>query len=257
MQSGITASPSLRHAFTALLSDPSQFALLITIANEQLVPLDSLPTTTTNTSSPSSPPPSSSSSSSFHTSLPLLRPHLLPHRALYILLRLPTPSPPTLAAITYIPPAAPVRQKMLFASTRLALARDLGPEHFATQLLATEEAEVLAVGVGEGEQDEEKPWSREEEVLGRVRRMEEEEVGTGMGRRGHLDVDLGLEGGGGGKGLVVEEGARGGLKGLVASDGDRGTGLVMLVCVPFFGLFGFWFEGGRECGMDGWMGLAG
>ncbi|KAI4212152.1 MAG: hypothetical protein LQ351_005182 [Letrouitia transgressa] len=225
MQSGITASPSLRHAFTALLSDPSHFALLVTIADEQLVPLDSLPAPN-NTSSSSLP------SSSFQTSLlPLLRPHFLPTRALYILLRLPSTSPSSpsttdasLAAITYIPPTAPVRQKMLFASTRLALVRDLGPEHFAAQVLATEEDEVMAVGKSEGEGGEEgeKPWSREEEVLGRVRRMEEEETGLGSGTRGrraHLDLDEE-----GGKGMVVEEGARGELRGLR----DGGRGLVML-----------------------------
>lgn len=103
----------------------------------------------------------------------------------------------------------------------------------------------MAVGKSEGEGGEEgeKPWSREEEVLGRVRRMEEEETGLGSGTRGrraHLDLDEE-----GGKGMVVEEGARGELRGLR----DGGRGLVMLVCFyPFF-TFSWGVVGVREEGI--------
>jgi twinfilin-like protein len=37
-----------------------------------------------------------------------------------------------------VPNAAPVRQKMLFASTRLTLVRELGGEHFPESIFTTE-----------------------------------------------------------------------------------------------------------------------
>ncbi|KAL8672075.1 MAG: hypothetical protein Q9168_003435, partial [Polycauliona sp. 1 TL-2023] len=115
MQSGIAASPSLHSDFRSFLTTPSLFALLITITSERLEPLLTIP----------------SSSSDFLTSLQTLTPHLLPNRALYILLRRhPSPHPCPLICITYVPDAAPVRQKTLFASTRLTLIRELGPEMF-------------------------------------------------------------------------------------------------------------------------------
>lgn len=75
----------------------------------------------------------SSSASTFLDDLSSLKTHIQPNEALYILLRradsLSSPDK-SLVAITYVPNAAPVRQKMLFASTRLTLVRELGGEHF-------------------------------------------------------------------------------------------------------------------------------
>jgi twinfilin-like protein len=78
-----------------------------------------------------------------------LQEHIQPNAALYILLRradsLASPDK-SLVAVTYVPNAAPVRQKMLFASTRLTLVRELGGEHFAESVFTTEAAELTAQG---------------------------------------------------------------------------------------------------------------
>jgi len=105
-----TASAELRTAFTTLLADPSQRGLVVNIsANpEQLIPGNTVP----------------SSSSNFVTDLRNLAPLISDHAAAYIILKQDDISHCT--AVTYVPNRAPVRQKMLFASTRLTMVRELG-----------------------------------------------------------------------------------------------------------------------------------
>lgn len=90
-----------------------------------------------------------SSASSFLDDLSNLSSHIQPNEALYILLRrsdsLSSPDK-SLVAVTYVPNAAPVRQKMLFASTRLTLVRELGGEHFPESIFTTEPSELTAEG---------------------------------------------------------------------------------------------------------------
>ncbi|KAH6490340.1 hypothetical protein HBI55_151920 [Parastagonospora nodorum] len=133
MQSGIAASQELKSALGNLITSTSQRGLLATIQNETIIPGASIP----------------SSSSSFLSDLSALDTHVTPNAALYILLRLADDlSSPnkSLVAITYVPNAAPVRQKMLFASTRLTLVRELGGEHFAESVFTTEAAELTSEG---------------------------------------------------------------------------------------------------------------
>ncbi|KAL8916715.1 MAG: hypothetical protein Q9208_008362 [Pyrenodesmia sp. 3 TL-2023] len=160
MQSGISASPTLHTSFHTFLSTPSLFALLITITAERLEPLTTLPFATPTSTLPAS--------------LPTLHSHLHPNRPLYILLRhSPNPSSSSLSeepltAITYIPDASPVRQKTLFASTRLTLLRELGQDKFSRHYFATEAVDLTPEGWERYERHEggEKPLTREEEVLG-------------------------------------------------------------------------------------------
>lgn len=90
-----------------------------------------------------------STSSSFLSDLSNLSSHVQPNAALYILLRradsLDSPDK-SLVAVTYVPNSAPVRQKMLFASTRLTLVRELGGEHFPESIFCTEADELTASG---------------------------------------------------------------------------------------------------------------
>ncbi|KAL8806741.1 MAG: hypothetical protein Q9182_001139 [Xanthomendoza sp. 2 TL-2023] len=205
MQSGISASPTLHTHFRTFLTNPSSFALLITITSERLEPLETVP-----------------SSTDFYASLPTLTPHLTPTRALYILLRRhPSTHPSPLTCITYIPDAAPVRQKTLFASTRLTLVRELGAEMFGEGMFATEGGDLTREGWEKWEAGlqggiEEEVLSREERELEGVRRGE----GGAVGER----KMVGMEGGGGMK-VGVGEGVVEALKRLV---GVEGPGLVML-----------------------------
>lgn len=112
---------------------------------------------------------------------------LQPNAALYILLRLPTSGAagPPLAAITYLPDTAPVRQKMLFASSRLTLVRDLGTEHFAESRFCTSAEEMTPAGWKrhEAHADAEIPLTEEERNLADIKQAEALEQG-GASRRG-------------------------------------------------------------------------
>lgn len=170
-----TASEELQAQFTSLLSTPDTFGLLITIEKEALVPVTTI----------------SSTSSSFTENLQGLQQHLKPDVALYILLRRYDDSP-RLLALTYVPDAAPVRQKMLFASTRLTLVRELGSEHFRETIFATTAEELSEAGFKKHDAHSklDAPLTEEERTLGEVKRAEQE-TGTGTGTREiHLSKSL-------------------------------------------------------------------
>ncbi|KAF2714728.1 actin depolymerizing protein [Pleomassaria siparia CBS 279.74] len=133
MQSGISASKELQTALQTLITSTDQRGLLATIKDEQIVPDSTIPST----------------SSSFFADLSNLSSHIKPNQALYILLRRAdslSSNDRSLVAVTYVPNAAPVRQKMLFASTRITLTRDLGGEHFPETVFCTDAEELTAKG---------------------------------------------------------------------------------------------------------------
>jgi twinfilin-like protein len=111
-----------------------------------------------------------STESSFLSDLSNLGPHITPNTALYILLRradsLSSPDK-SLVAVTYVPNSAPVRQKMLFASTRLTLVRELGGEHFPESIFCTEADELTGPGWQRHEQHtaSSNPLTAEEQSL--------------------------------------------------------------------------------------------
>ena len=87
-----------------------------------------------------------------------------------------------------MPNAAPVRQKMLFASTRLTLVRELGIERFRETIFATEKSELSPEGWARHEKHSalDAPLTEEEQALGGVKAAEaSESQGTGA-RRGHV-----------------------------------------------------------------------
>lgn len=121
--------------------------------------------------------------------------------------------------MTFVPNAAPVRQKTLFASTRLTLVRELGLERFRETLFATEPADLSAAGWARHEAHAglDAPLTAEEAALGGVRDAEaRESQGTGA-RRGHVDHKIDVKVGEG----VVEA--------LSALAGEERV-LVQLVC---------------------------
>ncbi|KAL8299006.1 hypothetical protein RB597_007573 [Gaeumannomyces tritici] len=189
MQSGISASEELKTQFAELLSTPSHFALLVTIESETIKPVGFL-------TDPSG-GDAAATPAAFEANLDrLLQPRLTPKQAQYVLLRRsPASEPgPALVAATYIPDAAPVRQKMLFASTRLTLTRELGSEHFRESLYADSAAELSADGFRRHDAHGETaaPLTEEERTLGEVRRAEQEAgAGTGV-REIHLSKNMAM-----------------------------------------------------------------
>ncbi|KAF2477474.1 actin depolymerizing protein [Lindgomyces ingoldianus] len=204
MQSGISASQELQLALQTLLTSTSQRGLFATITNEQITPGSTIP----------------SSSSTFLSDLSNLSSHIQPNVALYILLRrsdsLSSPDK-SLVAVTYVPNAAPVRQKMLFASTRLTLARELGSEHFAETIFCTEADELTASGWEKhlAHTSSENPLTQEERDLENIKEAEALESrgtqGQGLAQGGRIairadgDISAALQAlGQGGSGNLVQ-----------------------------------------------------
>ncbi|KAI4859310.1 actin depolymerizing protein [Hypoxylon rubiginosum] len=207
MQSGISASQELVSQFNTLLADNSLFGLLVTISSESLTPLSTLPR--------------SSSSSDFSTDVAQLASHLKPDEPLYVLLRR-YDSAPYFVAVTYVPDAAKVRQKMLFASTRLTLVRELGSEHFRETIFATMANELSAAGFEKHDKhvELEAPLTEEERTLGEVKRAEAEAgAGTGV-REIHLSKTMNMP-------IATDA-----LVSLSALAREEGSGLVMLKINP-------------------------
>lgn len=154
----------------------------MTITGESLTPVEFL------TASPSSAPASFASLADN-----VLVPRLKEKEAAYILLRRHDAAP-RLVAATYVPDAAPVRQKMLFASTRLALVRELGSEHFRETIFATTAEELSGRGFQRHDAHNAlaAPLTEEERTLGDVKRAEQE-AGHGTSSRDvHLSRGLKL-----------------------------------------------------------------
>ncbi|KAJ3956094.1 Twinfilin-1 [Colletotrichum tropicale] len=171
------ASQELVSQFNTLLGSDKHFGLLVTIDNETLAPVQFLP----------------KSSDSFDDNLSALQPHLKPNEALYALLRR-YDTAPRLTAVTYVPDSAKVRQKMLFASTRLTLVRKLGSEHFRESIFATTPEELSAQGFvkHDAHTELEAPLTEEERSLGAVKQAEAE-ASTGTGTREiHLSKTLAM-----------------------------------------------------------------
>lgn len=156
------------------------------------------------------------SSDVFTSDLSSLQPHLFPTKATYILLKVNPGAADGYAAITFVPNAAPVRQKMLFASTRLTLVRELGIERFRQTIFATEASELTAQGWEKHAQHEQQdaPLTEEESGLKGVKEAEaRESQGTGT-RRGHISSAVSVKTGDGvveALQLLKEEGCKGTL----------------------------------------------
>lgn len=208
----MVVSKELHNAFSSFLSNPSDFALLVTIASEALCPHGIVPYIDC---------PSSDQDDAFYASLPSLQEHLATNQALYVLLRR-QPSPAGLVAVTYVPDAAPVRQKMLFASTRMTLTRELGTEKFASSMFATESKDLMESGWRKWETSEKggigQPLTEEERTLKDVQEGEDQARQGGTGERKLV--------GGGGFSMKIGPDVREALADL--KDG-RGSNLVMLV----------------------------
>jgi twinfilin-like protein len=93
-----------------------------------------------------------------------------------------------------VPNAAPVRQKMLFASTRLTLVRELGGEHFPESIFTTEASELTAEGWEKhlAHEAKENPLTAEEQSLQDIKDAEALESrgtrGQGLAQGGRIAI---------------------------------------------------------------------
>jgi twinfilin-like protein len=117
-----------------------------------------------------------SKSADFFDDLESLQTLLKNNEAAYVILRRYTNAPDGFVAVTYVPDTANVRQKMLFASTRLNLVRELGAERFRDTLFATTKEELTAEGWRKHDKHGElkAPLTEEERTLQNVKEAEAE-----------------------------------------------------------------------------------
>jgi twinfilin-like protein len=239
----LTTSPpvssELHDAFNRFTTDPSTFCLPVTITGETLTPLTPIYFTG-----------SSTSPEAFYTSLSQISSILQPKTPIYLLLRRPLGSKTTLVALTYIPSNAPVRPKMLFASTRSTLVRELGTEKFDDTVFATEEQEIVGRDAW-SERDGDKAGVGREALMGeKERELEAVRRAEAEARSGTPQRDIGIGGTfgpGTGSGMRVSmpvaEEAKSALKEL----GDGG--LVQLVWDSTI-FYKHWIE---RCGRHGFI----
>ncbi|RKF76348.1 Twinfilin [Golovinomyces cichoracearum] len=122
-------------------------------------------------------------------------PHIKINEALYIILRrYDSSTPAPFVVITYVPDAAPVRSKMLFASTRLTLVRELGIERFRETIFATSTEDLSPAGFEKHDKHVllDAPLTEEEKCLGEVKRREAEESRGMMERKSHIISGLSM-----------------------------------------------------------------
>ncbi|KAI9830370.1 MAG: Twinfilin-1, partial [Thelocarpon superellum] len=112
--------------------------------------------------------------------------------AAYVILRRYPNAPDGYVAVTYVPDHAKVRQKTLFASTRLTLVRELGTERFRETLFATRREELSADGFQKHDKHEEQkaPLTQEEQTLQEVREAEAAASQGTSARSSHVSSGL-------------------------------------------------------------------
>lgn len=136
--------------------------------------------------------------------------------------------------MTYVPDTAKVRQKMLFASTRLTLVRELGTEHFRETIFVTTKAELTPEGFDKHDKHTamEAPLTEQEKSLEDIKRAEAE-AGSGTSSRQIHHQTMAMP---------VKDDALAAMKELTE---DGGKTLVMLVSSPLTATQGLLFEEGR------------
>ena len=132
----------------------------MTIKNEQLVPAEII----------------RSSSLDFYEDINVLESIIMDNEAAYIILRQDHNAPDSYIAVTYVPDSANVRSKMLFASTRLTMVRELGTERFRETLFVTTKSELTADGWRKHDMSSEPkaPLTDEEQNLKDIKEAEAE-----------------------------------------------------------------------------------
>ncbi|MCJ1478188.1 Twinfilin-1 [Lambiella insularis] len=176
-QQGGDTSKKLHDAFNALVSSPfTQRGLIVSIRKEQLVPVEII----------------LQSSNDFFDDLKAVGPLLTDNEAAFIILRRYQNSPNGYVAVTYVPDTANVRQKMLFASTRLTLVRELGTERFRDTFFTTTKQELTAEGWRKHEEHGETnaPLTQEEQTLQGVKEAEAEASRGTTSRSNHVSSGL-------------------------------------------------------------------
>ncbi|CDK27852.1 unnamed protein product [Kuraishia capsulata CBS 1993] len=153
-QSGITASPELIAAFKDYI-DTSSRALIVKIVDEKLLPHEII-----------------AGSQSLGTDLDLVRSKLSDSEACYLVVKNEGTNKHTF--VSFVPDYAHVKSKMLYASTKNAIIRELGLEFFEPVVFVNELEEISSAGWKEISDHESSsgPLTASEESLAKVKEQE-------------------------------------------------------------------------------------
>ncbi|ODV83774.1 hypothetical protein CANARDRAFT_29759, partial [[Candida] arabinofermentans NRRL YB-2248] len=160
-QSGITTNPELIEAFKQYITNGDR-ALYIKIENEQLIPSNVIKGT-----------------SSLDSDFDLISNELNEYDCSFIIIKNDEVTDKHIF-INYVPDNSQVKQKMLYASTKNTLLRELGTEFFSPILFINELEEISSKGWDAIKKHEasENPLSAEEESLQVVKNMELLSIGS-------------------------------------------------------------------------------
>ncbi|GAA5835138.1 hypothetical protein JCM11251_000172 [Rhodosporidiobolus azoricus] len=175
-QSGIQATPELSEAWSAALANPDTRLLKISIQDEQLVPSGTYPTSSSD----------SAAEDALETDFELFGQDGVAEEKTpaYYLFRLSPPPTSNFLFLSYVPDSAPVRSKMLYASTRATLLRSLGDARISSTLFATSRSDLSYASYLSHTKHEaaEAPLTAREAEVEAIRRAEKqqaEEAGEG------------------------------------------------------------------------------
>ncbi|KAF8163181.1 hypothetical protein B0H34DRAFT_311846 [Crassisporium funariophilum] len=178
--SGITVSSDLASKFAAAVEEKSTRFLIVSIQNELLVHDRSVPIM-----------------HSFEEDLGILQDESCLHNdsPAYILAKLDTPSSDWMT-IFYVPDSAKVRDKMLYASTRLLLLKSLGSTLFSGSIFATTKDDFTAEAYASHLRHAAAPHplsAREQETIDlRAAENETASYGGSSARISHIGTGVGL-----------------------------------------------------------------
>lgn len=132
-----------------------------------------------------------SAKSTFEDDIAQLDALLIDDQPAYLILRRYNSDTP-FVSVTYVPDLANVRQKMLFASTRTTLMRELGTEKFAESLFATTKEELTADGFRKHDHhnSEPAPLTEEEATMKAVRQAEADASLSMSARKSHVSSGM-------------------------------------------------------------------
>ncbi|GAA5901997.1 hypothetical protein JCM6882_000164 [Rhodosporidiobolus microsporus] len=170
-QSGIAVTPELSEAWAGALANGDIRLVKVSIQDEQLVPSGTFPTLT---------PSSADADDALEGDFALFDTEGVVEEKTpaYYLFRLTPPPNSTFLFLSYVPDSAPVRSKMLYASTRATLLRSLGDARISSSLFATSRSELShASYVAQTKHEEaEAPLTAREAEVEAIRQAEKQQA---------------------------------------------------------------------------------
>ncbi|BGP41004.1 Twinfilin-1 [Rhodotorula kratochvilovae] len=237
-QSGIAPTQELTDQWATVIADPNTRILKIAIKDEQLVPAGTFASTASEDA------PNGGDDAALKQDFELFTQDgvVEDKTPAYYVFRLSPPPSSTFLFISYVPDHAPVRAKMLYASTRSTLVRALGDSRIVHSVFATSRADLTHASYLShlAHTSASAPLTAREHEMAAIRAAEAASSADSAGadvREGRSMVfgaGAGAEGSeGDAKGVLPwSEEAKEAVKGLGQAEGDEGRVVQLEIDVP-------------------------